>query len=369
MKYMIVFLKPQSLQLIQAILGLFCLCSMSGKAVTIDSLTFKSKSPAVQYHPPGENYALSNFEYPIAVKIGIKIEELRDLDIKNPEFYIGFSLNSRTPDTLKVTSSSDTFNFHNPFEFFYPLFPEHDRTLKPKWNPPVISTNDSLNLDWESYMETVLPHVWDMRRYPFDNQKLKVVIEGRVDTSIVKLYADSSLCYVNDDELIFIKDGLQVSGITSSNQYIEKSGIKDRFSDDTHKKIIQKLIFEINVDRKGSFLYFKLFLGGFLSFLISFLVYTISPKFFETRITLSLGGIFGAVGNKYFVENTMPNIQVLTKADIINNLVIVFIIINIFIVISQQTKSIRLGKLEENVFASRVILFLFITINTLIVLT
>jgi hypothetical protein len=251
------FPKPQSLQAIQIILLLFSLYSIRSHAEIIDSVTFKSKSPAVEYHPPIENNSVSNFEYPIAAKIGIKIEELRDLDIKNPEFYIGFSLNSRTPDTLKVNSSGDTFNFHNPFEFFYPLFPEHDRTLKPKWNTPVISTNDSLELDWESYMETVLPHVWDMRRYPFDNQKLKVVIEGRVDTSIVKLYADSSLCYVNDDELIFIKDGLQVSGITSSNQYIEKSGIKDRFSDGTHKKIIQKLLLIMNVARceEVSFLY------------------------------------------------------------------------------------------------------------------
>ena len=130
---------------------------------------------------------------------------------------------------------------------------------------------------------------------------------------------------------------------------------------------MNKLEFLILVDRDGAFLYFKLFFGGFLSFLISYLVYFIKPEFFETRITLSLGGIFGGVGNKYFVENSMPSIQVLTKADLINNLVIIFIIINIFIVIGQHMKDINLGKFEQNKFSSIFVLLLFILINYIIV--
>ena len=114
-------------------------------------------------------------------------------------------------------------------------------------------------------------------------------------------------------------------------------------------------------------MYFKLFFGGFLSFLISFLVYFIDSKFFETRITLSLGGIFGAVGNKYFVENSMPSIQVLTKADLINNLVIIFIIINIFMIIAQHKKKINLWKFEDNKFSSIFILSLFVFLNFLII--
>jgi hypothetical protein len=84
-------------------------------------------------------------------------------------------------------------------------------------------------------------------------------------------------------------------------------------------------------------------------------------------VTLSLGGIFGAVGNKYFVENSMPSLQVLTKADLINNLVIIFIIINIFIVICQFTPKISIWKFESNKFSSIFILALFVLFNFLIV--
>jgi hypothetical protein len=81
-----------------------------------------------------------------------------------------------------------------------------------------------------------------------------------------------------------------------------------------------------------------------------------------------LGGIFGAVGNKYFVENSMPSIQVLTKADLINNLVIIFIILNIFIVISQHTSKISIWKFEKNKFSALFILALFIFFNFLIII-
>ena len=113
--------------------------------------------------------------------------------------------------------------------------------------------------------------------------------------------------------------------------------------------------------------FLKLFFGAFLSFLISYLVFFIDPEHFETRITLSLGGIFGAVGNKYFVENSMPALQVLTKADLINNLVIIFIILNIFIVIAQHTSKISLWKFENNKFSSIFIFLLFVFLNFLIV--
>ena len=133
-------------------------------------------------------------------------------------------------------------------------------------------------------------------------------------------------------------------------------------------EVNDELIFEVLVSRKGAFLYFKLFFGAILSFIISYLVFFIDKKLFETRITLSLGGIFGAVGNKYFVETSMPEIQVLTKADLINNLIILLIIMNIFLVIAQQQKNLNVGILENNRNASIFMILIFILTNSIIIL-
>ena len=163
---------------------------------------------------------------------------------------------------------------------------------------------------------------------------------------------------------MYLKDGYVISGHS-----IEVDYLKSQSTDLTRNvDYRQRLIFNVEINRKGSFLYFKLFLGGFLSFLISLLAFTIDSKYFETRITLNIGGIFGAVGNKYVVENTMPAVQVLTKADLVNNLIIVFIITNIFLVICQQIPRFSIGRFEQNKFAASFVLSVFLLINFLIVL-
>ena len=119
----------------------------------------------------------------------------------------------------------------------------------------------------------------------------------------------------------------------------------------------------LNLTRSGSFLYFKLFFGAILSLLISSLVFFIDPKEFESRITLCIGSVFGAIGNKYFVESALPEIQVLTKADIVNNIMIILVIINIFLVIGQHNSKIKLGFLQSNLNAAIFSLLLFIVLN------
>ena len=142
----------------------------------------------------------------------------------------------------------------------------------------------------------------------------------------------------------------------------------NEYKDGKRREVYDELIFEILISRKGAFLYFKLFFGAVLSFIISYLVFFIDKRLFETRITLSLGGIFGAVGNKYFVESSMPEIQVLTKADLINNLIIFLIIVNIFLVIAQQNKKINVRLLEDNRNAAIFMLIIFAFSNAVIIL-
>ena len=49
-----------------------------------------------------------------------------------------------------------------------------------------------------------------------------------------------------------------------------------------------------------------------------------------------MGAIFGAIGNRYFVDSSLSNIQVMTKSDIINYICIALLIFNIIIIIVQK---------------------------------
>jgi hypothetical protein len=108
-------------------------------------------------------------------------------------------------------------------------------------------------------------------------------------------------------------------------------------------QVLQSLIFELKVKRGGLVLFFKIFTGGLLSFLISCLVFLIPLKDLDSRISLAVGGIFGAIGSSAFVYEVLPVVNVFTKADAINNLIIAMVVFNILVLLLQQSTFKRIN--------------------------
>lgn len=340
--------------------------------VMSDSLSYHQKLRSGDYPPYLKLEEDDVIELPIVFEIEVIIDDLRDVEIKNNSYYtkINWVIYS-TIDTVLVTKNNDTFSYDDPTDFIRVLYPESDKA----WNKLDFINDGKFKhkhlkdsvIQWSKYSEFELPHKWELRNYPFDTQNFKIIFESEKDTSYFRLNPSIEFPpQIDPERFKFIQDGYNVKSLKTEKAYVG-SGYWSNYIEGEREEILEQLIFNIEINRSGSYLFFKLFFGAFLSFLISYLVFFIEPKYFETRITLSLGGIFGAVGNKYFVENSMPSLQVLTKADLINNLVIVFIILNIFIVIAQHTSKISFWKFEKNKFSSIFILVLFFLLNLLIV--
>ena len=94
----------------------------------------------------------------------------------------------------------------------------------------------------------------------------------------------------------------------------------------------------------------------------------IPPKEFESRISLNLGAIFGAIGNRYFVDSAMSGIQVVTKADVMSNMCVLILIFNITIIIVERNNKITWPFFEKSANSLRVSLALFILLTSLIIL-
>ena len=305
---------------------------------------------------------------PINIDVELSVESLRDLNLKSNYFYIRLKEAYYTKsDSVYITKSLDTIKT-DVMNYVQLIYPESDQTfIGGVYFDGKI--NDSTYQYTNSLFEGVLPHKWDLRNYPFDNQQLKIRFRALEDSSYISLNVTKLYSPSLSNDFPDLMDGFSVEGISFKKRYLTDLFSMIETSEGIQRNlVVEEIIFLVDIDRKGSFLYFKLFFGAFLSFIISCLVFFISRNLFETRITLSLGGIFGAVGNKYFVESAMPEIQVLTKADLINNLVILLIIINVFIVIAQQNKEINLGALEKNKNAALFMVALFIITNSVIIL-
>ena len=319
------------------------------------------------------DYPLSekdSLQWPITYEIEVGVNDLRSLQVKSENFYTKFDYAYFSKfDSIYVTTQRDTIPLYPEYDISL-IYPESDQLYE--WGLPIYSGNidviDSTYNQWISAFEGTLPIKWNLRDYPFDSQKLQIRFVSSSDTSQVLL--EESKIFKSDiytDNINYLIDGYEIKDLLIEKKFKKTSWIED-LPGGTRNVVNSELIFNIIVDRKGAYLYFKLFFGAFLSYIISLLVFFIDKKLFETRITLSLGGIFGAVGNKYFVENSLPELLILTKADLINNLVIVFIIINIFLVIGQSTKNINLRIFENNKNALMLSSIAFIITNIIIIL-
>ncbi len=345
-------------------LGLFLILYSPRGFCQNSKITSDSIVRSGEIYPFIQLTATDTLELPINLEIELYVKAIRDLTIRDGYFYAetadAFYFDH---DSIYVSKSNEEI-YVGPY-YVRLLYPEGDLKYI---ESPVYDGNYDDKYQWSrELIELNLPHKWDLRNYPFDQQKLQFVYRATEDSSVVRLYESKTFPPQMSDNFPYLLDGFVVEGISSRKNYFKSPYIIDSGKGERYR-VFEELIFEVLVSRKGAFLYFKLFFGAILSFIISYLVFFIDNRLFETRITLSLGGIFGAVGNKYFVESSMPEIQVLTKADLINNLIIFLIIMNIFLVIAQQQKNLNVGILEDNRNAAIFMLLIFIVTNSIIIL-
>ena len=135
-----------------------------------------------------------------------------------------------------------------------------------------------------------------------------------------------------------LKDGFNVHSIDYNYTYNQDESDLILVSPNEVRGIVtETLEIILNLDRQGSWLFLKLFIGGILSYFLSCLIFLIPSKQFESKITLLVGAIFGAIGNRYFVDSVLPGVQVFTKADAVSNLIIILVVFNILIMILQHS--------------------------------
>ena len=214
--------------------------------------------------------------------------------------------------------------------------------------------NAKLSYEYGNYTNAIngkfrYDHNWDLSDFPFDKQKLRITFNTTVDSSVYKFEKYQKYGFDGHfNNVTGLPTGLDVDEVNFYNEF-ETSPYQDVFSPGNKRYIVTpKAVFEIILSRSGSLLFIKLFLGTFLAFIMSLSAFTISKRNFPSRIDVSVGALFIAVGNKYFVESTTPMVQILTKADIINNISLLLIIMNVVFIISQHRKDINIGKFEDS---------------------
>tara|TARA_B100000963_G_C22636851_1_gene678061 strand:+ start:1846 stop:4023 length:2178 start_codon:yes stop_codon:yes gene_type:complete len=204
------------------------------------------------------------------------------------------------------------------------------------------------------------------RDFPFDTQEVTFRFQVTEDSSIYAFSENDIAVKILD--IKGLQDGYSIDNISTNLGFTEAIGVAD-FAPGSKRNIVMPYAdITILIKRSGSLLFIKLFLGTFLAVLMSMSTFYINKRNFGSRIDVSVGALFICVGNKYFVESVTPIAQVLTKADIINNISLILIIANVLFVIGQHKPEIKLGKFEDSMYTLKFSLISFLLVLFLTIL-
>jgi len=314
----------------------------------------QSMSKELDYRYEGKPYYPEQFlrsddslKWPIEFEISIDIKDIKNIDLNNEEFNANLLVSSYSEyDTTYVTIDNDTISLLH--EDWFDIYIKSNNNInnpitQPKYYQKTKNYEylfyDDLKTKSVKLVEAPFDINWDLRDYPLDKQELKFKFTTIVDTTIIKLKPSKIFPSSYNTSLENLKEGFNVEGISYSYKYNQdNSDLIMTSPGELRGMVTETLEVILTLDRQGSWLFLKLFLGGILSFLISCIVFLLPIKTeLESKINLAVGGIFGAIGNRYYVDSVLPSIQVFTKADAVSNLVIFMVFFNILVMVLQQS--------------------------------
>lgn len=289
--------------------------------------------------------SMSLYCQPDTVRLGAFINDIYDINLAEKSFSAQFWIwfNYTNPDIQPL----ETLEIPNAKEVNYSLeFSEEQNGIQ--W------TGKKVN--------AVLKKDWDIRRFPFDVQRLTIELEES-DKDI------DEMVYVADRENTKLDDKLVISNwiierfeITSGGKKYNTTYGDPTLSDGSAYPHASLTLF---ITRKSWGLFFSLFTGMYVAFFISALVFFIDPIDVDPRFGLSVGGLFAAVGNKYIVDSILPQSTTFTLVDKLHILTYVSMLLCIVL----SVISLRLwknGKEKKSARFDRRSYFLIISVYLII---
>jgi len=130
--------------------------------------------------------------------------------------------------------------------------------------------------------------------------------------------------------------------------------------------------FRVRMDlkRDAMGLFWKMFLGMYIAFLIAYICFYIHSDGMDSRFGLSVGSLFAVVGNKYIVDSALPESTSFTLVDALHGLTL----FSIFAVIACTAISLLMVKKNKiaqakrfDMIAAQTLLVIYIVVNIILI--
>lgn len=284
---------------------------------------------------------------PDTVKTGIYITSIHDVDFKENEYTIDLWLWLKYKD--------------KEFDFQQNLEIPQAKSVQKSFST-IDTSGDKVYLLMK--LQCVMKDSWRIKNFPFDRQKLRFSIENSQYDSKALVFAVDT--FGNHYDPRFTLRGWNIDSIDIASG---KRAYETTFGDESlSKPHVEYSSFKVKVDikRDASDLFWKMFLGMYVAFLIAYTCFYIHADNIDSRFGLSVGSLFAAIGNKYIIDSSLPESTSLTLVDILHGFTLLFI----FLVVAASAYALKLVKQDKlkqanrfDMVTAQVLLLLYIIIN------
>ncbi|MDK2772804.1 MAG: hypothetical protein KYX68_11345 [Flavobacterium sp.] len=288
------------------------------------------------------------------LKIGVYVDNIYDINYLNSSFktifYVWFVSNKE----LKTDNiNKDVSNFLDVDKLI-----EYNSLLI---ESNVINKGANYKYYYLNKINATILNNLDVSKFPFDVQKLKIYLELNTHYKgdfIVLLDKTNSKIKPN-----FI-DKWEVGNV---NFKYDSKNWDSNFGDILNEKYeLDAISINIPLHRESWTIYWKLFVVLFISFFLTSISVFIPNKNSEQKLSLIVGSLFTAIGNKYITESYLPISDQFNLSDKLHLITFIFIaFFSIYAIFEQRTKLKDDFKKDFFVFITSILIYiLFISLTT-----
>lgn len=281
------------------------------------------------------------------VKVGIYITSIHNIDFKQKEYTTTFWL------WLKYKNRD--------FDFSKYLEVPQAKTVDKSFYT-VDSSDGKITMMMK--LQCVMKDSWRISNFPYDRQTLRLSIENSQYDSRYLIFIPDTVGQHFDNR--FTLRGWSIDSCLISNgthiyetAFGDESFAKPRTEYSTFRA-------RLVIRRDGTGLFWKMFLGMYLAFLISYTCFYIHPDSIDSRFGLTVGSLFAVIGNKYIVDSALPESTSFTLVDTLHGLTL-FFVFSVTACAAYSLKLVKKNKMQKaqrfDMIAAQIILAIYVLLN------
>jgi hypothetical protein len=281
------------------------------------------------------------------VKVGIYITSIHDIDFKQKEYALNLWL------WLKYKNKD--------FNFLQNLEVPQAKTVEKSFST-VDSSGDEVYVQMK--LQCVMKDSWRIANFPFDRQTLRFSIEN-------SQFDSRSLIFVADtvgqhfDPRFTLRGWSIDSCIVSTGIKAYETGFGDESLLKPHTEY-STFRTRLSIKREAGGLFWKMFLGMYIAFLIAYVCFYIHSDGMDSRFGLSVGSLFAVIGNKYIIDSSLPESTSFTLVDTLHGLTLFFIFATVTAT-AYSLLMVKKNKIEKakkfDMLSAQVLLLIYVALN------